>query len=248
MNYIKNWEDVVSHILSCYPNEGGGVILKDNTFVPLTNRSDTPRFAYDISTSDWAEYADDIKAVLHSHATDPTERLVDDPRIPSKADMQGQLDTDVEWAIVVTEGENVTEPVWFGNPEHRPDLMDREFIHSIQDCLEFMRDWQFKEYGLVLPSFPRNYDWFEKGENHFEDQYEAWGFYDATNELEARGDVLFYSFDSDVVNHIGVVPEPGLVVHHPFNKKPVVEPQRKYRTRFRRRIRHKTSVHSSKNE
>ncbi len=238
-NYIKNWDECRQHILSCYPNEGGGVITTDDKFHPLKNLAEDPRQTYELRP--WTLLAYDVKCLLHSHTYDPNVRLIDDPRIPSKADLQGQIDTDVEWAIVVCEGQNVTPPFFWGDYDHRPPLMEREFIHSMQDCLGFMQDWQYKHFGLKLPMFARTPNWFLEGKNHMVDQYQKWGFVDVSNQPQARGDVVFYRIQSDVVNHIGVVIEPNTVAHHLFNRFPKTEPYAVWHKYVMMRIRHVTN-------
>lgn len=222
-NYIENWQDVIDYMLAKYPEEGCGYVTKDNQFVPMENLAEDKINCFDMNSSILIEVPD-IKAIIHSHTYDPNKPPEVDPRTPSKADMQGQIDTNVEWGIVVTEGENVVIPFWFGDKSHRPPLMEREFIHSTQDCFAFMADWMYKEYKVDIPTIPREYDWFLKGENYFDNQYQEWEFEDVTNEKRIRGDVVFYRIRSDVVNHIGVMVDENTVVHHLFGRLPVKEP------------------------
>lgn len=238
-NYIKNWDEVVKHILKCYPNEGGGIVTSDNIFHPIDNVSETPLTGFEFHPREIAGV--DVKCILHSHPYDQHNPPPDDPRTPSKTDLIGQINTGVEWAIVVTEGENVTQPTFWGDYKHRPPLMEREFIHSAQDCLAFMCDWQYREYGLELPMFPRNFDWFQEGEDHMEQQYEGWGFVDATHLPEAKGDVVFYRIQSKVVNHVGVITAPNRVAHQLFGRFPKSEPTAIWSKYIVKRIRHKTN-------
>lgn len=238
-NYIANWEECVRHILECYPNEGGGIVTTDNVFHPIENISETPLTAFEFPPSELIGV--DVKCILHSHPYDPDNPPGDDPRIPSKADMQGQIDTDVEWAIVVTEGENVTPPVFWGDYDHRPDLFDREFIHNVQDCLAFVSDWYYKEYGIKMGLFARDFYWFEDGKNHLEEQYKAWGFEEVSpDEPQMKGDVLMYSIQSKVINHIGVVTEPNRVAHHLYSRFPKSEPYQIWHKYVTRRVRRKS--------
>lgn len=238
-NYIKNWDEVIAHILSCYPNEGGGIVTTDDIFHPFENIAEDKLTGFEFPPSELAGV--DVKCILHSHPYDPNVTQLSDPRIPSKTDLEGQILTDVEWAIVVTEGENVTQPLFWGDHTHRPDLFNREFIHSAQDCLAFMVDWQYKNYGLKLPMFPRHFDWFDEGEDHIEQEHEGWGFVDVTHLPEAKGDVVFYRIQSKVVNHVSVVIEPNQVAHHLFGRFPKSEPAGVWSKYAVKRIRHKTN-------
>lgn len=238
-NYIENWDECVQHILSCYPNEGGGIVTSDNIFHPIVNCSETPEDTYEFSPNELA--GKEVKCILHSHTYDPDKPPRDDPRSPSKTDLQGQIDTAVEWAIVICEGENVTQPVFWGDYDHRPDLWNREFIHSIQDCFAFMADYQYQKFGIKLPFHPRDLDWFEKGENHVEDVWQDWGFVDVTGEPEMPGDVYFYQIQSAVPNHVSVVVEPNIVAHHLAGSRrmPKTEPSSVWHKYVTRKIRHR---------
>ena len=244
MNYIINFEEVTKWMLTCYPEEGVGIVTQANLFIGVPNIHEEKLDHFAIDPRVMEDY--EVKAIIHSHTYDPNDeeliRKMDDPRIPSEADMRGQLQTQVEWGIVICEGQHVTEPVWFGDYTHRPPLMDREFIHSIQDCLEFMKDWQYKESGLKLPAHPRKFDWFETGDNHFEDQFEKWGFIDVSEEPQQCGDVTFYRIRANVVNHIGVIVEPNLVTHHLFGRFPVTEPYAVWSKYCTKRIRHTSKI------
>lgn len=245
-NYIKNWDECTAHILSCYPNEGGGIVTSDNVFHPIENCSETPEDTFEFHPRELAGV--DVKCILHSHVYNQHLPPSHDPRIPSKTDMEGQQLTDVEWAIVVTEGENVTQPVFWGDYSHRPDLWDREFIHNTQDCLGFMSDWQYKEFGLELPFQPRNFDWFQNGENFIEDVVEPWGFVDVSHLPQAKGDVVFYKVESAVPNHLGVIVADGVVAHQLYGRFPKTEPYAKWHKYVTRRVRHRTNPAFTKGE
>lgn len=236
-NYVTNWRTCQAHILSCYPNEGGGVVDKKNKFHPLENLAENKKSAFEPAPVDFS----DVRCVLHSHTYNPLETQFDDNRVPSIQDMKGQIDTDVEWAIVVCEGENVTPPFFWGDYDHRPPLMEREFIHSVQDCLCFMQDWQYKNSGLKLPMFPRKPDWFTSGEDHMMDQYKGWGFNKVADGDRKKGDVIFYRIQSSVVNHIGVVLDENTVAHHLYGRFPKVEPFTVWHKYIYQIIRHVTN-------
>lgn len=234
-NYIKNWSDVVGHVIACYPEEACGVITAENVFIPCMNEAEDKKASFAIDPSVLLEH--DVKCILHSHTYDPNVPLELDPRIPSAADLQGQIDTDLEWAVVVCEGENVSQPFFWGDYDHRPPLMEREFIHCVQDCLVFVTDWLYKECGFRMPMYSREWDWNEKGKNHFEELFEEFGFEDVSHLPEQRGDLLFYKIRCDVVNHIGVVVAPGMTAHHLAGRFPVVEPSTKWAKYITKRIR-----------
>lgn len=239
MNYITNWLECQQHIIKNYPNEAGGIITQEGVFIPLENVSKEPNKYFEIDARDWIRNSSNIRAMLHSHVYDSNEVLEYDPRIPSVQDQISQLATAVEWAIVVSDGNHVSEPVWFGDKDHRPPLMDREFLHSIQDCTAFMKDWLYQEYGIELPSPPpRELGWYQQGYNFIEDLYEEWGFEDVTGQEYQRGDVVFLQIQSKVVNHVGVMADPYTMAHHLIGRRPVIERLDKWNKYTRRIVRH----------
>lgn len=235
-NYIKNWDEVVAHMLKVYPEEGAGFVTMDNTFYPAENLAENKMEAFEFDPLMLSDY--DVKCIIHSHPYDRLVKLEHDPRSPSKADLQGQIDTAVEWAIVLTEGENVTDPLFWGDYNHRPPLMNRDFIHNIQDCLSFVSDWLYKECGFKMPAHAHNPDWIERGENHFEELYKGWGFVDVTHLPAERGDLVFYNMLASIPSHIGVMAEPNMVTHHMPRRLPVLEAYSVWKKYATRRIRH----------
>lgn len=237
-NYITNWAELTAHIIAQYPNEAGGIITHKGKFIPCSNVALDKTCSFDIAGKEYAKHESKTRAIIHSHPYDPLRPPAVDPRTPSHADLLGQIASDKEWAIVVTEGENVTIPTWFGDYKHRPPLMDREFIHSAQDCLAFVSDWMFLEYKIELPIFPRSPDWFSNGQNHLEEQYAGYGFVE-TDLAPQRGDVVFFKIGGDVTNHIGVMCDSENVVHHLYDRLPKVERAAKWNKYITRRVRRK---------
>jgi len=213
-NYITNWHDVVDHITKAYPREAGGVVRMDGTFVPLTNIATNDNDC----VFDNAEIRKikDKRALIHSHVLKPN--LEYDSRTPSYIDLDTQIRLDLECGIVVTDGQNCEQPVWWGDYDHRPDLMQREFIHGIQDCLSFVADWYYINKKHKLPLFAREPGWSfgDNPKNYFIEEYKNWGFEDlpySMTDLQA-GDVVFFRIQSQVVNHVGVYIGDGKVAHH----------------------------------
>lgn len=240
MNYIKNWDVLVAHVLAEYPNEACGIINTKNMFIPCKNIAEDPLHTFQIESKVWAK--NKVKAVIHSHPYATSKEHEVDPRSPSKADMQGQIDTDVEWGIVVTEGENVTDPVWWGNRDHRPKLMEREFIFNIQDCLAFAADWLHIEHNINLPYMPRDVWWTDTDEDYISQNFALWGFVDVTNEERRRGDVALYTIKAKVINHISIFTDNNNIVHHQFNRMPKAESFAVWNKYCNKIIRHRSMI------
>jgi proteasome lid subunit RPN8/RPN11 len=203
-----DWDSANKHMLACYPMEGVGY-FKDGIFYPVKNLSTEPG-NFEIDNSILLLQPD---CLVHSHDI-ALSGPHGDAREPSDIDLQGQINTGVEWAIIVTDGVECNPPVRWGNPATRPPLLDREFIHGIQDCLSLMQDAFYQRWGIRLPNKARKQDWWVNGEDLMSQFYEAFGFEKVPLEDIQRGDVLFYTVRSKVVNHLGMYEGDGKVLSH----------------------------------
>jgi hypothetical protein len=231
-NYITNWNECVQHFISCWPNEGCGYVTKDNVFVPCKNVAENPRRNFEIAAETFLHI--EPKCIVHSHTIDNTKPLRRqegrdrdyDPRIPTKMDMDGQIRTAVEWAICVVSQNDCSQPYFWGDFDHRPDLMQRQFIFNMNDCLAFMFDWFYKKWGVKLQAVAREHEFYKGNEDVFLNNYERLGFVDATNKTPEIGDVFLWKYSAmglaNVTNHCGVYVGDGQAVHHKFGSLPSV--------------------------
>lgn len=214
-NYILNFSDVRDHVLKNFPNESGGIVTTDNMFVPLENLAENPELDCKFDSKVFLKYKN-IKALLHSHIM--KDKPLIDPRTPSPQDLKTQINTGLECCIVVTDGKEVEEPVWWGDPNHRPDLYERDFIHGIQDCLAFVRDWQYQKRKILMPGFAYAPHWSQNGQDYISENYREWGWqdvpFDRTMQNMIYGDLILFKIQSNVVNHLGVYTGNGKVEHH----------------------------------
>jgi proteasome lid subunit RPN8/RPN11 len=199
------------HFLKVFPEEGCGY-LKDGVFFPCDNIAEDKLHSFEIDSSILLLEPD---VILHSHPI--TGKLDHDPHSPSEADLAGQIATDVEWGICVTDGEVCEEPMCWGNPDHRPELLDRQFIHNIQDCFTLTQDWFYKTHNIVLPNLARSPFWFETS-NLIEENYTKWGFSEVNFEDILPGDVLVFTVRSNVPNHLGIYLGNGEMLSHWVNR------------------------------
>jgi cell wall-associated NlpC family hydrolase len=124
---------------------------------------------------------------------------------------------DIPWGIGGTEGENVDPLVWLDEATIAP-LEGREFIHGVWDCYSCVRDWYRLKKGLTIPNFPRGMEWWEKGANHYEDNYGKAGFTEVDRADTDVGDVCLMQFRSPVPNHAAVITGPNEILHHVFHR------------------------------
>lgn len=236
--------DAMVHLKARFPEEGCGV-FKSAGFVPLENVAARfpgkdgepmdPKTSFVIDPDAWADMDDPenpILGVVHSH----TNGVV----VPGQSDMESQIISGVPWAIMVTDGDVVGEPVWFGDQLPIPPLFGRPFIHGICDCYSLIRDayrlgrdalkhddtaldqriydWPFD--AISLPMGCRDDEWWEKGGDLYNDNWKPAGFYTVAEgagalpeELQV-GDVFLAKLRSPVVNHGGIYVGNGLILHH----------------------------------
>lgn len=197
------------HVLRDYPNEAVGVLV-GKKYIPCRNIHEEPTKAFRIDPSDLiaAEAKGLISAILHSHPYHPLDKSVfeyyADPRWPSVVD-QEQFSTGKEaWVIVATDGTGISEPVVMDHNE-RPPLLEREFIWGVQDCYSLLRDYYKEKLGIELPFFPREWAFWNKGQDMFTDKVVEAGFKRIPYEMVEVNDIAFFKNESKVANHIGIV-------------------------------------------
>lgn len=120
---LKNRTKIHEHLLSRAPNESGGFILKDGTWVPLENVYEesskpaetahhAPDTAFLLPFKEYKKYSRDIAYIVHSHITDDW-----DNNGPSLGDQSAQAATAVPWWVFVICGDKVKDDYLFD--EHR---------------------------------------------------------------------------------------------------------------------------------
>ena len=148
------------HGIEAYPRESCGLVV-DGTYLPCANVAEVPEEAFEIAKKDWQRgmASGTIDAVIHSHP--------DGPACPTAADMRGQMQTAIPWGIFESSVDNAKEPFWFGDqvpidegPAGSPPIVGRYFRHAVTDCYDVIRDWWRLERGVLLPNFPRDWEWW----------------------------------------------------------------------------------------
>lgn len=220
---ISNEKNMREYMLQQYPNEGCGFVV-GGKFVPCKNRAKDPTQDFVISSSDYLSYKN-IEGVVHSH-TPKTKHPKYDMRTPSFQDMQSQKAMGVPWGIVGCDGENVSDPIWWGLKEP-VDYMDRPYIPSVYDCLTLAGDYYFKEFGIVLPQFPRPAEWDNYKKTMITDGYTEAGFREMSRNMPLNklqhGDIVLMAIRRPYVNHIGVITEDFKMLHQMENRYPMID-------------------------
>ncbi|HBY9809078.1 TPA: C40 family peptidase [Klebsiella aerogenes] len=198
------------HAADVYPNECCGLITRvgrQRRYIRCENSHETPAEHFRISAGDWiaTEDAGDVLAVVHSHP--------DAGPHASAEDLQGCQKTGLPWIIISwPEGDYTVT-----TPDDTPPLLNRPFIHGSWDCYGLVRDWYQQERGIELPDFPRDDNWWSRGENLYVRHYAEAGFYSHASDLQA-GDVILMQYKADEINHAGIYLGDGKMLHHMYGQ------------------------------
>lgn len=195
-----------------YPKEACGVVVIANgkqEYISCDNVHPEPEdaFAIDPYALVNAEKRGEVKAYFHSHP--------DTSCTPSKSDIASCDKSELPWVILSIPGEE-----WhYQMPSLKKlPIYGREFIHGVNDCYSFVKDWYAEELGVTLPEPLREDDWWRKGQNLYLDNYEAAGFVKVDSSDLQRGDIILMQVHSDVPNHAAVFLGDNLIGHHLYHR------------------------------
>lgn len=211
--------DLRAHAIDAHPQECIGLLDASGRYRRLENTSDRPEAFAVVDKRLLAREmaAGNLRALCHSHPGGPD--------CPSEEDGRAQIETEVPFIIVATNGQATAAPFAFGDQllDDAP-LVGRPFRHYAQDCYAMIRAHRWREFGEVLPDYPRNWEWWltaTPGEKDLYRRYFADAGYREVDRSAARaGDVFLAAVRSDVPNHAGVYLDAGLALHHPSSGLP----------------------------
>ncbi len=227
------YQDIRAHSQDVVPEEALGVI-HNGTYIRLKNVHPDPENHFLMSDEDMAKYmtSKGLEAIVHSH---PPDRETDEdgvttlsPRIgPSRNDMKQQIATAVPWVLCCFEPNTGLWHVYEWG-EHTLDLplLERPFVHGVEDCYTLIRKWWWQEKQVRLSDYPRDDYWWHAddpmtGADMYIQNFEKEGFrrISPTSPADLReGDVFLYKLASRTYNHGGVYIGKGLLAHHAPNR------------------------------
>jgi len=188
-----------------YPREACGliVVIKGRErFFPCENRAiGDDHFVIDAIQYAEAQDAGEIVGVFHSHCGIGPE--------PSEADMVSCERGRAPWHIYAHPAGR-----WhsFSPSGYRAPLVGRQFQHGVLDCYATIRDGYQELFGITLPNFERQDDWWHRGENLYLDNFSKAGF--GVVDSPSHGDVLLMQMSSPVPNHAAIWLEGDMILHH----------------------------------
>lgn len=233
--------DIINrHTLEVYPQEAVIAITARSAY-PLKNIHPDPNNHFKVDARSF--YKHKPIALVHSHSVNaynesqltPTGYYVD-PRTPSKHDMITQTNMDIPFGIVSTDGKEVTKPFWF--PQLDSDLLGQDYISGIHDCYSLCRKYYKQNYGIILPEYPRSYDWWNEEPDAFINFFKKYGFYEIQqHELEV-GDGIIIKLGK-YEGHSAIYSAPDKIMHHINNKLSGEDSFHRWKNTMTRYLRHK---------
>lgn len=203
---------VREHAAQAAPRECCGVVIVRRgklRYVPCKNRFDGKGDVFFLDPGDYAaaEEQGAVVAIVHSHVAEAP--------VPSMADLVGIEATQLPWLIVnhPVGHFTVTEPSGYTAP-----LVGRPFVHGVLDCYALVRDWYARESGLVLPDYPRDDHWWEKGGDLYRDHFAKEGFVEIEERDLQPGDGILMQAASKVPNHAAIYLGDNLILHHVMHR------------------------------
>ncbi|AUM59738.1 tail protein [Pseudomonas phage PMBT14] len=222
------------HIISEYPNEACGLLLKNGSYFPCKNVSATPLESFRIAPEQYAE-AEDISpvvGVVHSHPNWSS--------LASEGDRVSCENLGLPWHIysvnrndsgeLLRDGYSLINPCGYKSP-----LVGRKFLHGTLDCLQVVLDYYQWEKGIDLGQYEREDDWWNNGQNLYLELLPKAGFVRLKEDPEEvqyqDGDVILMQIRSPVPNHAAIyladgtlksqpdlLPTPGSILHHVYGR------------------------------
>lgn len=215
-------EAAKAHAIAAYPHESCGLIVKDR-YIPCTNVAADKEKTFQISDAEIVKLLGEGRAydaVIHSHPNGPA--------YPSKDDMEQQIASGVPWGIVVTNGEDALDPIFWGDTLPIAPLIGREFRHGVADCYSLVRDafrlgkekmaeqdmpeWPFDP--IVMPEVARDDEWWKGEDDLYTAYFEKEGWVPIQREEVRPGDGFLMKVRSDKLNHAGLYVGNNLILHH----------------------------------
>jgi len=210
------------HVIDAYPHEAVGYLDQAGAYHRLASAG--LDFALcDPNMGTWS-------ALLHSHIIGPNH--------PTATDMQGQLLMGKPWGLVTTDGESVSDVLWWGDMFTPPPLLGRQYRPGPSgsdgrgDCYAFIRDAYLFHSTHQLPEVVRDVGqaWTEKRSlylEHYQQASMTLQHYDPA--LLEVGDVLVMSCGHGVAGHAGVYLGREMIAHHWYQATSRLDPIHRYR-------------------
>jgi proteasome lid subunit RPN8/RPN11 len=206
-------KDSIDHAREVFPDESCGAII-DEKYVRFENKADDKSEGFMIKDDffDQAYIDGHVQCVIHSH---------DDYPMATFDDQVQQLQLEVPFGIINLKNGSVTHYVFWGDTLPIEPLEGRHFFYGVWDCYGMIRDYIKLNHNIIPPNPARDWVFWYKGAKVFEDfiQDGTMPFEYIEIEEVQTGDFLLYNIEgTKYINHIGVMLDNGLAMHHLANE------------------------------
>ena len=219
---------IEAHALEAFPGEAFGAIYGDRErpeYRPVAEVADNSRAGFRVDPDvprRLEETHGPLLAVVHIRSSTAVEKKDIDPLllIPSAAEMRAQQALAVPFGVVTCDRSRCIDRFWFGDQCPALPLLDRPFRHGVTDCYSLIRDYYRRERNILLPEFPRDWNWWAKGLNLYMAGFEQAGFryIDPADADDAHA--VMFRIRSRMPNHAAVLLGDGTMLHHPASRRP----------------------------
>lgn len=199
---------ILAHAKSQYPQEACGLIITlrgRSRYRPCKNIAQNPFTDFAICPEDYAAAEDEgeIAAIVHSHPN----------ALPnaSPQDLVGCEASGLPWVIVGWPLATFHEIRPSG---YRAPLIGRKYSHGIFDCFSLVRDYYKEVCGIEYADYPREDEWWLRGQNLYMENIGAAGFDIVKDGTVQPHDTFLMQLDSPVVNHAAVYIGDDMIMHH----------------------------------
>lgn len=211
-------QDMLQHAREESPKECCGLVVasgRRSRLIRARNIALKPVEHFDLDPVAWLEVADGetVVGIYHSHPHTNAQ--------PSAHDLTACESSGLPWHIVNphTEEYQLVEPCGYIAPyEGRP------YLYGVLDCYTVVRDWYRGEWGIVLPDFVREPNFWGLGKNTFVENIPRCGFTVLTDAPMQRGDLVLVQHGATVPNHIALYLGNGTILHHVQDRLSKVDP------------------------
>jgi proteasome lid subunit RPN8/RPN11 len=150
-------QSIKEYIISVYPNEMCGFLLKNETFIPCENLAENPTKSFKLNYVKYIQHKKNLSAILHSHSAKEHKNHLIDIRTPSYVDLINQKKTNLPWGIFGSDGETVTDPIFFPRTPNK-NYLKRKFFWHINDCRTLIQDYFLFEFNIEIAT---NYNYVD---------------------------------------------------------------------------------------
>lgn len=238
-----------AHALRAFPGEGFGAVFGTAdrpAYRPVDEAAaDVSRARFRVDEAALRRLEETwgpLLAAVRTRSSTAVENRDIDPllSIPSTAEMRAQAALAVPFGVVVCDRSQCIDRFWFGDQCPPLPLLHRPFRHGVTDCYSLIRDFYRHERGVLLPDYPRDWNWWTEGLDLYRAGFEEAGFRPIDPAHADDADAVMFRMRSKVPNHAAVLLGDGNMLHHPASLRPYDTLRLSYREPLKRWQRHVT--------